>query len=148
MLSRKNVLMSAVLTFSLICGLSIMGCNRITNFWNASLLFKGSSSRSIQGMSTQKLYSVQSNDLCAAYHGAMSPNIKEELSRRGLVDNDQWVDINKNEVWKGMTYCQLFASLGKPSSAVIGDQFTEFHYSTGTYNFMNGELATYTDKKK
>jgi hypothetical protein len=142
-LSTRNLLMSTLLTFSFITALSLLGCNRVTNFWNASFFFKGASSTSIQKMTPQKLYNVQNNDLCAAYHGSMSPAIKEEINRRGLIEADQWSDINKHEAWKGMTYCQLFASLGKPKSAVIGEQFTEFTYPEGSYHFLNGELTTF-----
>jgi hypothetical protein len=145
-LSTRNLLLSSLLTLSFITAFSLIGCNRVTNFWNASMLFKGSSSASIQKMAPQKLYTVQNNDLCAAYHGSMSPAIKEEINRRGLVEADEWSDINKNEVWKGMTYCQLFAALGKPKSAVIGEQFTEFSYPDGSYNFLNGELTTFSKK--
>ena len=144
----KNLLASAMITFTLVTAFSLIGCNKVTNFWNANMLFKGSSSTKIQAMPAQKLYTVQNNDLCAAYHGTSSPIIKEEISRRGLIDNDQWSDINKNEVWKGMTYCQLFAALGKPKSAVIGEQFTEFTYPTSSYTFLNGELSTYSEKKQ
>ena len=108
------------------------------------MLFKGESSKEIQGMPAKKLYTVQNNDLCAAYYGTMSPVIKEEISRRGLVESDQWSDLNKNETWKGMTYCQIFAALGKPTGATIGNDFTELDYSTGSYNFLNGELTSYT----
>ncbi len=144
---KKLNLLTPLLTLTLVGTFGLMGCNKITNFWNTSTLFKGQSSSEIQGMPAQQLYTVQNNDLCAAYHGTMSPIIKEEISRRGLVENDQWSDLNKSETWKGMTYCQIFAALGKPSGAVIGDEFTELDYPSGKYHFLNGELTSYSKIK-
>ncbi len=147
-LKHKKNLFTPFLTLILIGAFGLIGCNKVSNFWNANTLFKGKNSSEIQGMPAQKLYTVQNNDLCAAYYGTMSPIIKEEISRRGLIDNDQWSDLNKNETWKGMTYCQIFAALGKPKGALIGDEFTELDYPNGKYQFLNGELTTYSQYKK
>ena len=141
-MATRTTLTAPILTLTFIAGLSLIGCDKVSNFWTANMLFKGESSKEIQDMPAKKLYTVQNNDLCAAYYGTMSTIIKEEISRRGLVESDQWADLNKNETWKGMTYCQIFASLGKPAGAKVGDEFTELNYPAGHYNFLNGELTT------
>lgn len=122
----------------------LAGCAKVGGLWTAETMFKGPSSNTVRQMSAHKLYTVPNADLCAAYHGTMPPPVKAEMIRRNLIaSSDTWANVDAGKVWKGMTLCEIFASKGKPSSAVKGKSFTELDYGTGSYDFLNGKLDHY-----
>ncbi len=120
----------------------LTGCTTVNSAWSQRYLFDGSSSASIQQMNAQQLYAVPSNDLCAAYSGTMSPLIKDEIQRRGLIINqDNWTNVTNSKTWTGMTLCQLLASQGKPDTVVKGQTMIELDYSATAYQVENGEVT-------
>ncbi len=137
---NAQLLHSVFLSFFFVTCCGILGCTQLNRFWNDNRLFEGTSSQKIEQASKEALVQVPTNDLCAAYHNHLNANIRDEISRRGLIESDQRSDIHRNEVWKGMTYCQIFASLGKPKETKLKSETTELVYGKTIYVFKNSEL--------
>ncbi|MCF6767685.1 hypothetical protein L3V86_04820 [Thiotrichales bacterium 19S11-10] len=103
----------------------------------------------IQTMSSQQLLGVSNNDLCVAYYQNKPPLIKKEIERRGLITESSvstvwaWDEIEKHEVKKGMSMCAVLASLGKPTSLILGDQFLELHYPMSIVILIKNDKGNY-----
>jgi len=82
-----------------------------------TLLFVGcaGSPLRIALMSPEELKNVTSIDLCDAYHQDHSQKVKAELIERGVIPEDDWSHIDKEEIAVGMTDVSLICSWGKPA---------------------------------
>jgi len=76
------------------------------------------------GMDPNMVASLDDRSLCIAYegatrHGFITQHIVAEINRRGLLSEEEWIFVNRGNLYQGMRLCGVYAAWGAPENQVV-----------------------------
>lgn len=70
----------------------------------------------VNQLTPDQLADVPDRNVCLAYSHGGRAHIREEIQRRGLVDEQDWTLIDQGQIRIGMNYCGGLAAWGRPAA--------------------------------